>query len=200
MLGLDTEKQQNWQRQTAREGAEEARQKALIHDLQSNTVTVAPDNGRDVSDLMAQIGRPLTAQQVIERLKKCNSRLVFLPARGYPLYGIYLLDPTGRVHVTPEGQVMTIRHICGMESGIMPEFSVLHKTKARVPDQELFSRAKPSREVAWKEVETFGSETRGWRTVLVRLLHAGLITRLQVEQYFGWQPSYDSQKWKTQTQ
>lgn len=200
MLGLDSEKQLNWKRMASKEYAEETRKRALAHDLQSNTVTVAPDNGRNVSDLMAQVGRPMTSQQVIERLKKCNPRLVFLPAKGYALYGIYLLDPTGRVHVTPEGQVMTIRHICGMEQGIMPEFSVLHKTHTKVPDQALLGSKQPTREVAWKEVETFGSETRGWRTVLVRLLHAGLITQLQVEQYFGWQPSHDSAKWQKQTQ
>src|SRR5205823_348001 len=97
-------------------------------------------------------------------------------------------------------EVMTIRHICGMESGIMPEFSVLHKTKTRLPDQELFGAKTATREVAWKDVETFASETRGWRTVLIRLLHAGLINRLQIERYFGWQPSHESAKWHARTQ
>lgn len=197
MLGVDEHVQQRWRLGEARENAEQRRLRMLAEELENHSVTVSSDDGRDVSNLLAQIGRPLTCQQVIDRLQKCNSRLHFERSLRYPnLMGVYLLAP-GR---TPSGAHTTTKtHLFGMESGIMPEFSVRHKTKTKVANKELFGKVSPTRETPWKEVETFVDETRGWRTVLIRLLHAGLITRWHVEKYFGWTPSHDSQKWHDQT-
>ena len=77
----------------------------------------------------------------------------------------------------------------------MPEFSVLHKRTINVPDNDLFNQKKPTREVEWKQAQTFEDETRGWRTVLIRLWHAGLIDSPSITQHFGWTPSRDSEKW-----
>src|SRR5262249_19684755 len=94
-------------------------------------------------------------------------------------------------------------HLFGMESGIMPEFSVLHKTTKHVPNPELIGatggKQIPREMVKWQEVPTFSAETRGWRTVLIRLLKAQLINRSDVEKHFGWSPSQDSEKWHRQT-
>ena len=197
MLALDSEAQRRWRLETNKESLTERRQRMLADDLKSNTVTVEPDGGRDVSNLLAQMGKPMSAQQLIERLRRCNPRLVFERAPAYPnLYGIYVTTH----EKTAAGTWMEKKaHICGMEAGIMPEFSVLHKKKIRVPNRELFGAAKPTREVDWTEIETFADETRGWRTVLIRLLHANLITRGDVQKHFGWEPSRDSRKWHEQT-
>ncbi len=201
MLSKDEALQRRWWTEEAKESATDKRQRQLAEELHNHQVTVEPDAGYDISNMLMQIGRPMGSQQVIEKLKKCNSSLYFEVSKSDPSkIGIYLLDPGGVVYVNPRGEVLTLKHICGMESGIMPEFSVIHKTQTKVANQELFGRTEATREVAWKKVDTFLSETRGWRTVLVRLLHAGLITRLNVEQHFGWTPSRESQRWHRQTQ
>jgi hypothetical protein len=199
MLGLDQQKQTQWARKQAEEQFREMRARALADDLKSNEVTVEADNGTDITNAIAQMGKPLSAETVIEKLKKCNSRLYFERAKSDPsLYGIYLQDPTGTVYVNPQGEVLILKHICGMEAGIMPEFTVIHKVKKKIANPDILGKD-AGRDVPWKVVDTYGGQTRGWRTVLVRLLHAGLITRGDVEKHFGWAPSRDSQRWNAQT-
>lgn len=197
MLGVDGLKQESWRRAETKESAIERRQRLLAEDLQKATVTVEPDEGRDVTNLLAQMGKPMTADSVIQKLKFCNPKLVFIRAIRYPeLYGIYLQTKER----TPAGTWVDKQiHVCGMGSGVMPEFSVKHKRTTKVPNKELFGKEKPTRDVDWNEIETFADETRGWRTVLVRLLHAGLITRGDVGRHFGWTPSRDSKAWYSQT-
>lgn len=199
MLVLDTETQQSWTKENKRENVYEQRMQALVHDIESNTVTVADDAGNDVSDLLARIGKPMASEQIISKLKLCNPRLHFVRSKSFPeLMGIYLIKPG--VAINSEWNIdRDCVHICGMQSEISPELSIKHKIKVKKPNRELFGRTKFDREIDWVEVETFHSETRGWRTVLVRLLHAGLINRLQVEQHFGWTPTVNSENWKKQT-
>ena len=185
MLGLDEAKQLIWRQNENREGSQERRQRALEQELRNHAITVEPDCGRDISNVLAQMGRPLTCEQVKERLKKCNYRFHFEVANAdHTKTGIYLL---------PEK-----KFICGMESGVMPEFTVIHKAKTKVANPDLLGKD-VKREVPWKEVDTYVDQTRGWRTVLARLLHAKLITRSDVETYFGWNPSVESKRWHDQT-
>jgi hypothetical protein len=200
MLAKDSDLQDRWRQQQKRESDAERRQRQLADELQNHAVTVADDAGHDISNLMAQLGKPLSSQQIIEKLTKCNPRLYFeVSPSDATKVGIYLVDPTGKVYVNPRGEVLTLKHICGMESGISPEFTVIHKTTTKVANQELFGRKEATREVPWKQVETYYDQTRGWRTVLIRLLHAGLINSGDVEKHFGWTPSRDSQRWADQT-
>lgn len=198
MLALDTQAQERWRRTEKRESFQERRQRDLVHNLKSNTITVEPDSGRDVSDLLAQMGKPMTSQQVIDKLKLCNPRLVFkrsisFPERYYDIRLSYKERNAAGTLVDKEKQ------ICGMEAGIMPEFSVLHKKKIQVPNPDFFTNRTPHREIKWMEIDTFADETRGWRTVLVRLLHERLITEAQVARHFGWTPTRESRKWHEQT-
>jgi len=197
MLVLDTQGQQAFAAGEKRESEQERRMRLLAHDIDSNSVTVGQDNGTDVTNLIAQIGRPMTSQQVIGKLKKCNERLHFVPAPAFPdKIGIYLLRP-GFMH---GGSLETnYIHICGMSHPILPEFSVRHSIKVKKPSKDIFSSSKSGGTPDWVEVPTIVDETRGWRTVLVRLLHAGLINRLDVETHFGWTPSRDSENWYKQT-
>lgn len=167
-----------------KESQVETRTRNLTSHVSSNILTVADDCGRDTSSLIAQMGRHMTSQELMRRLKLCNPRLHFERSIRYPeLFGIYVRVDDKLVHV------------CGMEAGINPEFSVRHKKKMRVPDNDLFGTTTPVGEVKWKEIETFDDETRGWRTVLLRLLEAKLITRGDVMSHFDWLPSQESQYW-----
>jgi len=197
VLVLDTELQDQWRKTAAREDAAALRQKSLADDIKSNTISVDPDNGREVSDLLAQMGRPLSSQEVQRRINLINPRIIFERCIRYPeLTGVYIeveeRNPAG-------GFTKRKMHLFGMESGMMPEFSVLHKTKKNIANPDLFGNKTPTREVDWLKVDTFASETRGWRTVLIRLLKARLINRIDVERFFGWSPSQESEKWSTNT-
>lgn len=204
MLGKDEQLQNRWRQEESKEQAQERRQRMLAEELHNHEVTVEEDAGTDITDLKAQLGRPMTCEQVIEKLQKCNSRLYFERAKvDETKMGVYLTydygDDEGVLYINPMGILMKVKHLFGMEAGIMPEFTVIHKTKAKVADQSLFGRKEATREVAWRMTDTYLNQTRGWRTVLVRLLHAGLITRSDVEKHFGWTPSRDSQRWHDQT-
>lgn len=197
MLGLDTQKQAQWRTAAAREKAVAKRQAELEHEIWSNTISVEPDGERDTSNLLAQLGRPLAALEVQRRLKLCNQNLIFEVALRHPeLTGVYYekmeRNATG-------GWEKRKVHVCGMESGVMPEFSVLHKTKKQVANPELFGNTEATREIDWKHVDTFAAETRGWRTVLLRLMKSGLVTRGQIAKHFEWTPSQESKRWASQT-
>lgn len=94
--------------------------------------------------------------------------------------GVYVVENR------PEG--VTKRFICGMEAGYMPEFSVQHTEEKRIPD--------PYNDGNWLTVKSFVRETRGWRTVLARLLREKLITMPQIDAFFN--PAYgrDSERWQ----
>ncbi len=193
MLVLDTEGRIAHDEAAAKEAAAVRRAALLDQEIRSNTRSVEDDAGRPTSDILAQLGRPLPAQEVIRRLKLCNGRLIFERSIASPeLTGVYVEKWERTAAGGWEKKKM---HVCGMESGIMPEFSVLHRTTKKVADNELFGNKKPVGEVKWKEVPTFLDETRGWRTLVLRLMKANLITKLDVEKHFGWNPTYQSEKW-----
>lgn len=198
MLVLDSAGQANWRDAARKESGHESRQRTLAQEIRSNTITVEPDGQRDVSNLLAQMGRPMSCSEVMDRLILCNPNLVFERSNAdSSKMGVYVL----RDYKLPTGGFEKKKvFLFGMESGFMPEFSVLHKAKAHLPNPELLGSTKRTREVDWLAVDTFASETRGWRTVLVRLLHQQLITRHEIEKYFGWAPSKDSAKWHLQTE
>lgn len=193
MLVLDSQAQDRWQEATKRENSVALRQQALEQEIKSNTITVEDDAGRDTSDLLAQMGRPLTSVEVQRRLLLCNPQLIFERCIRYPeLTGVYIeKSERSPAHTW----VRVKKHLFGMESGIMPEFSVKHKTKKAVPNKEIFGKQAPIRDIDWDYVDTFYAETRGWRTVLIRLLHLKLITQYHVQKHFGWEPSKESKAW-----
>jgi len=198
MLVLDGSTQLNHALKNAGEAQRSQRLAELEQEIRSNTITVGEDNGRDRSNLLAQLGRPMTAAELMRRLKLCNPKLIFEQAIKQPRYGGIYVEVTEK-SITGGWETRKV-HVCGFEWGMMPEFSVIHKTTTRLPDPDLLGLDKPTREVKWKEVETFSDETRGWRTVLIRLLKANLIKKIDVEQHFGWTPSQESQQWNTFTQ
>jgi hypothetical protein len=190
MLVKDTPLTKRWRVSEARERAKEIRQRALLQELANHQVTVAPDDGKDITDRQRQMGRMLTAKQVQDKLKLCNPRLYFEVSKSdSSKLGVYIEDPNGG-YVTLYGKV---RFICGMESGISPEFTVIHTCKTQVPDQDALGQA-VGRELKWKWIDTYLDQTRGWWTVLGRLVAEGIIRMADVEKHFGF-PSRDSARW-----
>jgi hypothetical protein len=196
MLVLDTSSQQDWQRAAQAESNAALRAKTLLDEIRSNSISVGDDAGRDTSSLLAQMGRPLTSPEVRRRLHLCNRNLIFEQSPDPSKMSICIEKDE---RVASGGFQKRKVFVCGMESGIMPEFSVLHKTEKQLPNPELLGSKTPTRDINWQRVPTFAAETRGWRTVLVRLLHGRLITEADVRKHFEWTPSHESQKWADQT-
>lgn len=143
MLSVDEAKLKGWRRAERLEALRQRRQQLFREELERHQVTVEDDCGRDVSSFQAQLGKPLTAEQFIKKLKKCNSQLHFIKNPQFPLYGIYIRDEVnGKRWLSPEGQVMKIRHLFGMPSDIVPEFTVIKKQVTKMPNQDLFNGGK----------------------------------------------------------
>lgn len=153
----------------------------LLAELEREQTCAAPVDGEtDTTNLKAQLGRPLESKEVERRLGKCNSRLLFERSiSDDSKVGVYVVEGDAK------------RFVCGMEFGYMPEFSVRHIEKQRIPD--------PTIEGHWREVPKFTRETRGWRTVLARLLRERLITESQVESQFEISAGRSSYHWQALT-
>lgn len=143
--------------------------------------TVAPIDGIKPSNVLAQMGRPLTSQVVQKKLKEMNPAFYFeISIADKTKTGIYLIE-------NKNGEAQK-RFICGMESGVMPEFSIKHEKFFRQPD--------PSTPGNWLNVPVLSSETRGWRTVLARLYRERLITAPQITAFFAPEAGQSRQAWQ----
>lgn len=180
-----------------KESRHEKRYRTLANHIQSLRDTVADDNGRPTTSLLAQMGSPMSCDEMIKRLRKCNRNFVFERSIRYPeLTGIYILT-----HEQNAAGSMVERkiHVCGMESGMMPEFTVRHTKTVKVPDLEIFGTTKPVESVEWKYVETMDGITKGWRAVLSTLLEKQLITPYHIQKYWP-SPTHESENWYKETQ
>lgn len=150
--------------------------------------SVAKDGEIDTTDARAQIGHPLSCQQFIQRLSKINGNLIFERSKCNPeIMGIYVMvnkyDPLFMTNKYEK------QFICGFESGYSPEHSIRHYKEKQIPDPNNFGN--------WITVREFTRETRGWRTVLMRLLRMRLITEPQIRKHFNF--SRESANWKALT-
>lgn len=150
----------------------------LLEDLEKSVES--EDGIIDTSDSGAQMGRPLPASTIQRWLTYCNPSLVFEVSKSDR-------SKTGIYHI--EGGEK--RFVCGMESGVSPEFSIRHMKDKQIPD--------PNNPLEWLTIKTFYRETRGWRTILARLLREGLITEPALEKYFQVSRGRSSEKWQTLT-
>ena len=135
-----------------------------------------PDGDIPTTDAEAQFGRGMSSFKVIEKLKRLNGLLHFEVSKADPTkIGIYGM--TG--------------FIMGMEREESPEFSIrkFKKVKQLVPQG-------PEREAVWEEHLEFVGEVRGWRTVLARLIRAGLIGQAAAEVEFEVYKGRDSKNWQ----
>lgn len=146
-----------------------AKQNAAIAGFDGNYLT---------TDAAAQLGRPLTRQQIVSRLSKLNPNLIFEQTRNFPHMGaIYFLDPTSNLDDI-DHKCRGRRHIVGMEwTGMSPEFT----TRKIEHDQ-------------WGKPQMKG-QIRGWRTILARLIKERLITVPDAERVFSIARGRESQRW-----
>lgn len=152
---------------------------------------VATDGARPRNVREAGVGRPLGGMEVQRRLLQLNPALIFEPS-SYPgriCIKHWILDPVlGK----------TLQYVCAMERGLMPEFSILNYVEEEYFDAR--TRATPEGTGLIKKrlkIDEKNPETRGWRTVLVRLIKERLISREGAERLFGL-PSHDSRNWQRQ--
>lgn len=197
MLVLDTSTQRDWQKVAKQEANAALRQNSLEEEIRSNTVSVNIEDGADCSSLLERLGRPLPTLEVERRLKLCNSNLIFERSLTDPkIVGLYF----EKDERTPAGGWAKRKiHLFTMSSTeIMPEREVAHVAKKKVPNPDFIAASggqKVDREaVRWIEIPTVVDLTRGYRTVLVRLLKAKLITEADVEKHFDW--SINSKNWQ----
>lgn len=201
MLVKDEAKQVNWRQALAAERQRELRRQQLADDILNSEITVKPDAGRDITEPASRMGRMMTPQKVMEKLRLCNTKLHFEVSNSDPTkLGVYLLTDEGDLRTLPSGETIRTKFICGMENRPMPEMTIVIKATKKVPNPVLIDAMGSGKRVdrdavKWKEIETYKDHIPGWRTVLVRLLHAGLIGRYDVERHFGWTPSMPSERW-----
>src|SRR5688572_20068970 len=66
---------------------------AIVQQQRADAASVATDGGLDTTNALAQMGRPLTASQVMERLRKCNPNFWFERAiADSALMGVYVIE------------------------------------------------------------------------------------------------------------
>ena len=159
------------QREKQRNAAEGAlaKQRAAVAGMDGNFLT---------TDVAAQLGRPLTRNKLIERLKKLNPNLVFEQSRANPEIGaVYFRDGVSNMDDL-DHNCRGRRHIVGMEwTGMSPEFT----TRKVVNDQ-------------WGKPQMKG-QVRGWRTILCRLIKERLVSVTDCERVFSISRGRESQRW-----
>ena len=175
-----------------RKGYGRQRQQDTLKDVEEkNQRFTDPDGNRMRNVKEAGMGVALSGEVVKTRLLKLNSNLIFKPSRipgrmcvYYPAHD----DVLGAID----------RYICAMEAGIMPEFSVLNFVEEEYLDivTDATPNATGKKQIRLRINET-NPEQRGWRTVIMRLIKAGLITEPQAVRAFG-TPSKDSKLWQEQ--
>ncbi len=156
---------------------------------------------QDSANAERMLGNSLTAEVFEAKLKKLCPALRFEFHEFNPnMKSVYHMR-NGEKH-----------HICPYGAGLLPEHSVMRRAeeyvrdfsfgvpglegsrpieRADLPKHEfvpgqgfVFDKAKP--QIGMKKIEIpYGEATRGWRTVLLRIVEKGVCTPDQVESVFG---------------
>lgn len=174
---IDSEKAE---KQLQRFFADNSRQKAdgAFKDADSKRAHAAEamDGRFSTNDASAQMGRAMGHQEIQKRLLTLNLALIFERSHNYPdKIGIYIWDGTSNM-TDLDPLCRGRRHLAGMMFGMNPEFTI-RKTEKTPGGVE------------------FRSEVRGWRTVLRRLIGAGIISLSAAERIFEIHKGRDSEAW-----
>lgn len=157
-------------------------QNALSADANKKAAdSVRVDNGRGRTEWDASIGIPIMAETFMRRLLQLNSSFWFERANAdKEKIGIYRLCEPDLNY--PEGKIF----ICGFHDGLMPEFFLEEKEDDRTMS------------IGGETITYSGGCKRiirqGYRSILQRLVRAGMINLTAAEAIFG-PPSYDSAHW-----
>lgn len=177
--------------------------KAVIAKVEATTENYIQSCAAEVKDHIyvarlsdpARLGQPLLPNQLEERLKRLNANLIFEVIAENPTHKrLSVIDQRGR------------HAVAVYENSLMPERSIPRLREMEVPDPS-WNHAKTRRtdlpkhegslRPGWRKISIpWGEAKRGWRTVLVRLIGAGLITVTQAEEEFG---SDETPEWRQYT-
>ena len=149
------------------------------------------DNGRSIADEQAKMGKAMSSADFEKRLKVLNPNILVEPAIGNSnILGVYVLGNFGTL---PNGEPLRKRHLCRMDRGWMTEGDV-HKFK-------MVKRLVQTHPPVYEDIPELDASSirRGWRSILMVLMKAGVLTKAQVDKAFGL-PSWDSYYWQAQTQ
>lgn len=143
---------------------------------------IAPDGDRPRDVKEAGIGKPMAGLEVQRILKTLCPSILF---EDSPVKGRICLNYVLRDEVL--GQIK--HNICSMERGLMPEFSILN-----VKEEQMMNKETGGVQTL-RKIDELNPETRGWRTVLAKLIRAGIIGSGTIEKAFG-TPTHTSKKWQ----
>lgn len=189
MLTLDTADLERQQRISRFQEEQHRNLEMLWDNLERKTVTVAKDGDLVTTNLERQLGTPISSEEFMRRLGRMNPKLIFEPTLDNPLrIGIYIAER--RINEAGD-EVEDKMYVSAFDRGYLPERSVRHVKKSLQSDPD------PRNKGGWIEVEEFQRETRGWRTVLVRLLRAKLIRMPEIDREFP--PNWNSRNWQALT-
>ncbi len=149
--------------------------------------TVMPDAaGMDITNTEARMGRPMSSWMLQQRLSKIGAFYFEHAKNDSTKMGIYI--PISNVNDPSLYYKGNLMFVCGMESGIMPEFSIMEAEVKLVPDATAIGGYRPQ--------ATMAKEVRGWRTVLAMLLKKRIISAHDVEKHFQISLGRDSSRWQ----
>lgn len=189
MLTLGQERLERQAKVTRFRERENRNRETLLDQIERKTSTVAKDGDLVTTDFEKQLGTPLSSVEFTRRLQCMNKDLIVEPSNSDSTKaGIYIVRPRKQ----PDGSERVEKmFVCGMERGFMPERSVRHMRMQQMPNPD------PLLKHTFMDVPVFSKETRGWRTVLARLLRVRLITQPQIDQHFP--VNLHSRNWKVLT-
>ena len=186
MIVNDTERQQKTAIWTARENAKENYLQSCNKEVKDHVHTARlADPGR--------LGRPLFPEELETRLKRLNANLHFEVIAENPTHKrLSVIDQRGR-HIVAvyENSLMPERSLPRLRTMEVPDPTFTHIDRKDMPKDPAALRP------GWRTITIpWGEAKRGWRTVLVRLVGAGLITVTQAEAEFG---SDETPEWRQYT-
>lgn len=144
-----------------------------------NSMLLTPDGGVDVQNMEAQKGRWVTREELVRRIRKMNPNLfyeqsIYAPEQGAMYMHDWLL-----------GQK---RMVVNFPHDVVFEFSVPITKPALQPVN--------ATDAEWHVIQQVDQYRPGWRRVLVKLIHQGLITPSDAEREFKVSQGRSSQKWQ----
>lgn len=150
----------------------------LQEEIDREKSLLKPDGSVDVSNSQAQAGRKLSRSELVRKIRKLNPSLFYEQSVRYPAQGgLYIHDP-----------INGKRFLVGFPHDTVGEFDVRLTKPKVIPD--------PTVAMHWQKIEAVDGRIPGWRTVLLRLLHEGLLSPSGIDREFQITRGRSSQKWQ----
>ena len=133
-----------------------------------------PVDGFDPTVVEHQMGKPLWWKELVSRIQKMNTSVMFEDSPSAPDTTIALLYPL-QVDTETGGKEMKKQFLCAFEKQVLPEFTVL---------RPVYEWAWDAEKKDFQKVLKTTKFIRGWREVLVMMLTTGLVTQMDLDLLF----------------